>query len=503
MKQKRIPIQLIKKIWPAPLHCFLVPLFFIFHNYVDFLGLTDFSKLSWSIACWLIAPVFVLSVYWLLYRDLYKAALITTSLLCIYFFTGPLIKECKDIPYLHFLFKYSVLIPLLFILLVYIHVHLYKKKGSTSKLHLFLSVTFLCLLVFDIGRFAGIGPEKLKQRNSLQITNDVQLKQVNIPTVLKPDIYLLLFDEHPGSRSLKTLFNYDNTGLDSSLTRIGFRVSSQATSQYPYTVPSIYSLLGLNEFHSNNTVDFSYKELNAVADKLNDNKLIPFLQNNGYDFINASIFDMKGNPSLVRNYLDWSNPEDMIRKQTIFNRIKEDLSWNYTTLYKRKFIGDLNSTIKKEVFYTKEISRLVDSSLHKGKNKPIFFYGHFFLPHLPYKFNRDGKVIQWTYETYLSDYTSDETYLSQLEYTKKFILSLTAKIREGNQRPAIIIVQGDHGYRMFDLKKFSVDNKYKILSAIYFPDGDYSHISDSLFSPNTFRIILNKYFGQEIPLLKK
>jgi len=299
------------------------------------------------------------------------------------------------------------------------------------------------------------------------------------------------------------LFGYDNTTLDSSLTKLGFKVSSNATSQYPYTVPSLYSLFGLNEFHSNNTVDFTFKELNAVGDNLTDNKLIPFLQNNGYNFINASIFDMKETPSLVRDYLDWNTPEDMIRKQTFFNRIKEDLSWNYTHLYKRKFIGDLNSTIKKEVAYTKEVARLIDSSVLLDANKPKLFYGHFFLPHLPYKFNREGKVIQWTYKSYLTDYSSDQTYLSQLEYTRKFIINLTAKIREENQRPAIIIVQGDHGYRMFDLNKYSVDNKYKILSAIYFADQDYSQISDSLFSPNTFRIILNKYFNQQIPLLKK
>lgn len=36
-----------------------------------------------------------------------------------------------------------------------------------------------------------------------------------------------------------------------------------------------------------------------------------------------------------------------------------------------------------------------------------------------------------------------------------------------------------------------------------FNSSDYRQISDSLFSPNTFRIILNKYFDQQIPLLKK
>ena len=126
-------MQYLRKIWPSPLHCFLVPLFFIFHNYVDFLGLTDFSKLSLSIAGWLTAPFLLLLVYRLLLKDLQNACLITTVLLCIYFFTGPLMKEFKDLPYIHFLFKYSVLIPILFLLITYIHIQLYKNKKKNFK----------------------------------------------------------------------------------------------------------------------------------------------------------------------------------------------------------------------------------------------------------------------------------------------------------------------------------------------------------------------------------
>jgi hypothetical protein len=261
--------------------------------------------------------------------------------------------------------------------------------------------------------------------------------------------------------------------------------------------------LGLNEFHSEESSDFTFKEINALDKNLTNNKLIPYLKHMGYDFINASIFNMKDNPSPVRSYLDWNSPEDMIRKQTIFNRIKEDLSWNYTNLYKKKFIGDLNLKIKKEVEYTNRIVQLVDSSLLLKNNNPKMFYGHFLLPHDTYKYDGKGNVIQWTYENYLNSYTSSATYLAQLEYTRKFIIDLAKKIKNKNNRPAIIIIQGDHGFRMFDQTKFPLDNKLKIFSAIYFPDHDYSQISDSLFSPNTFRIILNKYFDQQIPLLEK
>ncbi len=496
-------MSLLKNIWPSPIHSLLVPVFFIVHNYFDFWGLTDLNKLITSIISWLITPVLLLLFYKIILKDWHKSSILTTCLLCIYFFTGPLMKEFKDVPFLHFFFKYSVFIPVVFILLILLHVQLFKSKKSLKKIHLFLSVMFLLLLLIEFSQYAIKGPIALKKRNTIELKNDVQLTLPNKTTDSLPDIYFFIFDEHPSSKSLNSLFNYNNFALDSGLSKLDFKVSANATSQFPYTTPSIYSLMGLNEFHSDAAFEFTFKEIWAIDKNLTNNKLIPFFQNNGYKFINASIFDMKNAPSQVRNYLDWNTAEDMIRKQTIFNRIKEDLSWNYTNLFKRKFIGDLNLKIKKEVDYTNRIVQLIDSCLLAKQNNPKLFYGHFHLPHDTYKYDRKGNVIQWTYETYLNSYTSAATYLAQLEYTRKFIIDLAIKIKNKNNRPAIIIIQGDHGYRMFDQNKFPLDYKLKIFSAIYFPDHDYSQVSDSLFSPNTFRIILNKYFDQKISLINK
>jgi hypothetical protein len=68
------------------------------------------------------------------------------------------------------------------------------------------------------------------------------------------------------------------------------------------------------------------------------------------------------------------------------------------------------------------------------------------------------------------------------------------------RRPFVIVVQSDHGYRAYPREKVALE--FENFTSFYFPDGDYKMVGDSLSSVNTFRIILNKYFHQNIPLLK-
>jgi len=40
------------------------------------------------------------------------------------------------------------------------------------------------------------------------------------------------------------------------------------------------------------------------------------------------------------------------------------------------------------------------------------------------------------------------------------------------------------------------------LNAVYFPDHDYRMLYPQMSPVNTFRIVFNHYFGQNLPLLK-
>jgi hypothetical protein len=64
----------------------------------------------------------------------------------------------------------------------------------------------------------------------------------------------------------------------------------------------------------------------------------------------------------------------------------------------------------------------------------------------------------------------------------------------------VIILEGDHGYRFYEKKDRL--KEFRNLNAYYFSDRDYRSLSDSISPVNTFRVVLNKYFCNSLPLLK-
>jgi len=75
-----------------------------------------------------------------------------------------------------------------------------------------------------------------------------------------------------------------------------------------------------------------------------------------------------------------------------------------------------------------------------------------------------------------------------------------------NSPNSVIIIQGDHGpgadFLQEDLINSDIDQKFSILNSYYFADKEYSMISEDITPVNTFRVILNKYFGTGLPMLE-
>ena len=110
--------------------------------------------------------------------------------------------------------------------------------------------------------------------------------------------------------------------------------------------------------------------------------------------------------------------------------------------------------------------------------------------------------MHW-YETAPENY--DELYAYQILYLNKLILSTIDQILERSKRPVVIILQADHGDGKYlegnTITKQGVDIRSAILNAIYFSDYTYEDLYPSMSPVNTFRIIFNKWFGANYPLL--
>jgi hypothetical protein len=70
--------------------------------------------------------------------------------------------------------------------------------------------------------------------------------------------------------------------------------------------------------------------------------------------------------------------------------------------------------------------------------------------------------------------------------------------------PPVIIIQGDHGpgayFEWQSLKQTNLKERMTILNAVHFPGGVQGLLYSSISPVNTFRVVFNRYFGQDFDL---
>jgi hypothetical protein len=122
------------------------------------------------------------------------------------------------------------------------------------------------------------------------------------------------------------------------------------------------------------------------------------------------------------------------------------------------------------------------------------------VPHLPYTFGPNGEVPAFQGK----DATYEEVaaaYVDQVKFVNREILNVIDRLIEDSHIPPVIIIQGDHG-PLPDLTEDPL-RRLPILNAYYLPGVQTDQILYSSISPvNSFRVVLNSYFGQNLPLLE-
>ncbi len=96
-------------------------------------------------------------------------------------------------------------------------------------------------------------------------------------------------------------------------------------------------------------------------------------------------------------------------------------------------------------------------------------------------------------------------YRAHLNFLNKRITATLETILAASERPPVIVVQGDHGpgsrLDFTSVKGTYLKERFGILNAYYLPEGEDERLYDSISPVNTFRLVLNRYFGTQLPLL--
>jgi hypothetical protein len=123
---------------------------------------------------------------------------------------------------------------------------------------------------------------------------------------------------------------------------------------------------------------------------------------------------------------------------------------------------------------------------------PKFVLVHLLVPHSPFIFTPDGGFR-------FPEDTSPNGYRDNAEFIDRSILVSIEGILKGSPQPPVILLMGDHGPPPGRVA--TREDRLTILNAYYVSEEMKRNLYDSITPVNSFRLVLNEYFGTNYPLL--
>jgi len=462
----------------------------------------------------------VFGTSYLIVRDWRKSALIASLMLILFFSYGHVYSILQGFSVGPFVIGRTLVILPLYLILFTVCTWwiLTRLKNIISVTEMFNAIA-LFLLVIPLYTVLSYYVRSEMIRSSQQANIPVELAQrfQGEP----PNIYYIVLDMHARSDVLEKIYGYDNTWFTSALEEKGFYIAEESTSNYSSTLQSISSSLNMEYINYLQDVygaDSNNREPLGLL--LARNKTTKILKENGYktgafqtddfytEFRDASEY-IKPTPDEVRRYQNfWSlNSFEGVFLQSTLARTLFDLG-----------VASSETAIEKTIETPYRLHRLtiLNTVDHlpdfADKEEPYFVFAHIISPHPPYVFGRKGEEIRHDQPFSLSGPARQnggaeymKMYVDQLHYTDELILKTVEKILSESKTPPIIIIQGDHGPVSYfgedEVAKGNMQEQHAILNAYYFPQQKYDLLYPSVSPVNSFRIVLNTFFGGEYELL--
>lgn len=310
------------------------------------------------------------------------------------------------------------------------------------------------------------------------------------------DVYYIILDAYGRQDSLKSL-GYDNSAFIQELEDIGFYVPSCSRSNYPQTVMSMASSLNMGYLWDaipNKGPDDRNSE--PVYSGILNSQVRKEFEQHGYRIL---AFDSGA------DWLNWRAVDQFIAppRQSLFSPQIDPFEYTFldtTALHplltqpfflRKKYVHNYERIL----FALNELPNIA------GEEGPKFVYVHMLIPHRPNIFMPDGSMNLDTdyYKKGVGEGINRqydiEGYINNTKFINSRLPRVLREIIRNSVHPPIIILQGDHGYQLPDIR-------FDILNAYYFPDRDYEALYPTITPVNTFRVVLNTYFGGNFPLLK-
>jgi hypothetical protein len=314
-----------------------------------------------------------------------------------------------------------------------------------------------------------------------------------------PNIYYIILDGYPREDVLQELYHYDNSNFLNYLKNKGFYIAPKSRSNYCQTSLSLTSslnfdylekIINLKDINTNNRV--------PLEKVLKDNRLFHYLKEFGYKIIaNESDYDFTNmtNADIFFSTNRWMSNEF---QNTMINTTF--LSFVFSKILTQYSLLNLHMKRMQSAFdHLSDPPPLI---------APYFFFTHILSPH-PYTKGIESPMYDGSHYYEATKETVDQyrmIFIERLESLNIKMKQVIDRILLKSDRPNIIVLQADHGpgseLNWDDAGKSNFKERLSILNAYYLPKRGEKYCYSDITPVNTFRIILNHYFGTQYDLLE-
>jgi len=473
-----------------PLHPLLLASYAVLFLYASNITELTASEVLQPLVGAVLAAATVLLVLGTVFKSLSRAAIVTSAMVVAFFAYGHAEGSLASIGLglRTQLVAWGVVIVLATLLA-------YKARHVLPRITTFLNVVASVLVLLAL---ITIVPREIERSTEAPVGHVPGVAQGDgDPTSLQRDIYYLVFDRYGSEWSLDYQFGVDSD-LPEWLDEQGFQVATESHANYRATDFSLAATLnmtyldGLTARYGPDSGDRT-----PARQMVRDHAVGRFMQTQGYRYIHlGSWFDPTRTSPLAdesRSYDAESEFSAVMRNTTIvpaFLRLLGHQDEALTLRERHVRIAD---------FQFRQLAELRDDP------GPKFVFAHVLLPHSPYVFRADGRLVTKAEE---ESEPESRLYGGQLAYLDGRIKATIEHLLAGPpEEQPIIIVQGDEG--PFARKDIAWEGReaeylqvrFGILNALYLPGVGGDAVHPSITSVNTFRLLFSRYFGADLPLL--
>jgi hypothetical protein len=374
----------------------------------------------------------------------------------------------------------------------------------------------------------------------------------------RPHIYFIVLDAYAREDKLREVYHYDNRDFLAYLTSRGFQVIPRARANYCQTLFSLVSCLDLDYLWQLRSATSAQQDaggaqqrtggihrtqpvgVSSLPDQLSQNQVCGFLRRQGYRITAFRSGHDESELASADSHLSYHWHLDEFQLALVGST---PLGWAARQI--NSAWADPDRVHVETLRYT--FAHLADPARSRS---PVFVYAHILSPHPPFILHANGARRESARDRSraFADYAAVKRdayitgYREKLQFTNRMLRQALDQVLAEAKRPTAIVLVSDHGSRVPDRgggpsagsgssaspspvqdpdgalqgpegqgapraesrggpETAGVQESLSNLIALRLPGEQDPRPPDDLSMVNVFRLVLDRYFGTDLPLL--